>query len=320
MSKYSFRRLAVCEKGEVIDFLNEFWGLNHPLVNKDIFFDHYYLDGDMINFCGAFFGERLVAVCGYIKSTEDISDIWISIWCADPSAKGAGFELMAECAKIAGAEVVSCNNIREEVVPIYRFLGNFAEKLSRGYMINRSLEPIISKPDKEHVNSAKIGDKRLCEIDGDRLLETQIPKEQRPQKDGWYLKRRYIDYPHIKYRFFKEQSSVLIVREMICEGVKIFRIVDFLGEEKHFSAMGEGIYNLLLDENAEYIDIYYYGLSDKAVRDCGFTIFAEDDRSIIPNYLEPLKRENTDYYFFTSQTENFRMFKADGDQDRPNIF
>ena len=29
--------------------------------------------------------------------------------------------------------------------------------------------------------------------------------------------------------------------------------------------------------------------------------------------------ENTDYYFFTSALANFTMFKADGDQDKPNL-
>ncbi len=319
MSKYTFRRLSLCDKEDAINFLNEFWGLNHPLVNKDVFFNHYYLDGDMINFCGAFLSERLVAVCGYIKSTKELSDIWISIWCADPSEKGAGLKLMAEVSKIVGARVVSCNNIREEVVPIYRFLGNFADKLSRGYMINETIDKQLSKVDIENTAETVKGSDKLFEIDGDEFLKTAIDAEQRPQKDSWYLKRRYIDYPHIKYRFFKEGGSVLVVREMVCLDVLVFRIVDFLGKEEDFAKMGASIYNLLLDEGAEYIDIYYYGISDKTVQDAGFTILKEDNKSIIPNYLEPLKKENTDYYFFTSNTENFRMFKADGAQDRPNI-
>ncbi len=319
MSKYSFRRLSLLEKEDAIDFLNEFWGLNHPLVNKDVFFNHYYLDGDMINFCGAYFSERLVALCGYIKSTEALDDVWISIWCADPSAKGAGFELMAEVSKIIGAKVISCNNIRENTMPFYKFLGYHADKLMHAYMINDSVLQKLSKVDINKTNTPKKGENKLCEISGEELLETKINTDIRPWKDSWYLNRRYIDYPYNKYRFFKEGSSVLIVREVICESVRVFRIVDFLGEEQDFVQMGEGIYNLLLDESAEYIDIYYFGLSNETVEKAGFTVREEDNKSIIPNYLEPLKKENTDYFFFTSNAENFRMFKADGDQDRPNI-
>ena len=44
-----------------------------------------------------------------------------------------------------------------------------------------------------------------------------------------------------------------------------------------------------------------------------------DDTNIIPNYLNPLLQENIDYCFFTSSTDKFMMFKADGDQDRMNL-
>ena len=51
----------------------------------------------------------------------------------------------------------------------------------------------------------------------------------------------------------------------------------------------------------------------------GFTERVEGDGCVIPNYLTPPLRENTEYYYFTSKPENFVLFKADGDQDRPNL-
>ena len=30
-------------------------------------------------------------------------------------------------------------------------------------------------------------------------------------------------------------------------------------------------------------------------------------------------RQNTEYYYFTNQPDGFVLFKADGDQDRPNL-
>ena len=45
----------------------------------------------------------------------------------------------------------------------------------------------------------------------------------------------------------------------------------------------------------------------------------EGDGCIIPNYLTPPVHENTEYYYFTNKPENFVLFKADGDQDRPNL-
>ena len=36
-----------------------------------------------------------------------------------------------------------------------------------------------------------------------------------------------------------------------------------------------------------------------------------------PNYLTAV--QNTEYYYFTNQPDGFVLFKADGDQDRPNL-
>ena len=51
----------------------------------------------------------------------------------------------------------------------------------------------------------------------------------------------------------------------------------------------------------------------------GFVLRDKDDTNIIPNYLNTLLQQNIDYYFFTTDTDSFVMFKADGDQDRKNL-
>ena len=42
---------------------------------------------------------------------------------------------------------------------------------------------------------------------------------------------------------------------------------------------------------------------------------------VIPNYFEPFIQENISISYFTDSQnlENLRIFKADGDQDRPSI-
>ena len=51
----------------------------------------------------------------------------------------------------------------------------------------------------------------------------------------------------------------------------------------------------------------------------GFCERREGDANILPNYLQPPLFENTEYYYFTSDPGRFVLFKADGDQDRPNL-
>ncbi len=61
------------------------------------------------------------------------------------------------------------------------------------------------------------------------------------------------------------------------------------------------------------------GIPSEVWQAAGFTERLEGDGSVIPNYLTPPLLENTEYYYFTNKPENFVLFKADGDQDRPNL-
>ena len=61
--------------------------------------------------------------------------------------------------------------------------------------------------------------------------------------------------------------------------------------------------------------MYSFGVKGE---DAGF-VKRYGDENIIPNYLNPLLQKNIDYYFFTTDRQGFTMFKADGDQDRPNL-
>ena len=70
---------------------------------------------------------------------------------------------------------------------------------------------------------------------------------------------------------------------------------------------------------AEYMDCYNAGIPADVWLAAGFTERVEGDGCIIPNYLTPPVHENTEYYYFTNKPESFVLFKADGDQDRPNL-
>ena len=73
------------------------------------------------------------------------------------------------------------------------------------------------------------------------------------------------------------------------------------------------------DAGAEYLDCYNAGIPAAVWAAAGLTERREDDGVIIPNYLTPPLQQNTEYYYFTNQPDGFVLFKADGDQDRPNL-
>ncbi len=141
------------------------------------------------------------------------------------------------------------------------------------------------------------------------------------KKDLDYLRFRYIDYPFRRYRFFRLDNggrvALFVLRLTEVNGAFAIRIVDYLGDPADIAACGECLQKLLTTFKAEYLDFYCAGIDDEQLYDAGFNIRNDTDKNIIPNYTEPLDRQNIDFYYFTSDTDGFTMFRADGDGDRP---
>ena len=324
MSNDIIKRVPLCEKDIIVDFLNEHWGTRHPLVNNEDLFRYYYVDGDMTNFYYLESDGEIAAVCGYIKCSEKPdSDIWISIWCAKKGKNGLGLALMGKMQELTGAKVMSCNNIRKNTMPFYTFLGYHPDRLNHYYrlrdlaeykmaVVNDKNIPACNAPHTKLVRFENIEDVKNA-FDGFDLCS--------PRKDYWYVDKRYFKYPHYEYNVYG------VYKNGICESLVVFRInesdegfvlrlVDYIGKPENISDI-EGHIDLLMEQySCEFCDMYCFGVDGEKA---GFVLRDEKDENIIPNYLNTLLQQNIDYYFFTSDTENFVMFKADGDQDRKNL-
>ena len=84
--------------------------------------------------------------------------------------------------------------------------------------------------------------------------------------------------------------------------------------------MGKFALDLLVEEKAEYLDFMQYGIQKKYFIEAGFSLLNNTQDVIIPNYFEPLVKKNIPLLFSHNlyKKTNFRLFKGDGDQDRPN--
>ncbi|MEG1932327.1 MAG: hypothetical protein RR075_04375, partial [Pygmaiobacter sp.] len=140
MSLYSFRLARLSDKDAMLQFMNTHWGSRHPLMNLPDYFTYYYQNGDpsctALNFalCLNETGD-IAALCGFIPSCADGSDIWVSIWCANKKEKGSGLELMDKLPKLTGAKLLSCNNIRSNTIPFYEFLGYTGARMRHWYRL-----------------------------------------------------------------------------------------------------------------------------------------------------------------------------------------
>lgn len=324
MTNETIRRIPLFDKQLVVKFLNEHWGSAHPLVNNDVLFNYYYVDGDWTNFYVLEDEDGIASVCGYIKaSQQEHSDIWISIWCAKKGKNGLGLTLMGEMQKLTGAKVMACNNIRKATMPFYTFLSYYPGQLSHYYRLRNLPEYRIAVAEEKVIPPCVINPQTaLKEFSSfeEVQAEFKIPHGLKPAKDYWYINKRYFNYPHYSYRLFGlyqngDCLALVIFRINESEEGKVLRLVDFIGKPCDFSLLNGYIDRLLEDNACEYCDMYCFGVNGEAA---GF-VKRNGDEVIIPNYLDPLWQKNIDYYFFTTDCDGFTMFKADGDQDRKNL-
>ncbi len=322
----NIKRVPLAKKNEIIAFLNENWGSNHPLVNNEVFFNYYYLDGDMTNFYAYYEEDNIIAICGYIKSSkEKNSDIWISIWCAKKGKNGIGLELMGAMKDLTGANVVSCNNIRENTMNFYTFLGYHPDRLHQYYILNTDFEnykiadiKLAPSPISNKKNNTFL--KPLNDIN---IIKSNFKNDVDafPKKDYSYIEHRYFKNPYYNYLVYGIYKNDICVSLVVFRLNKsdegfVLRLVDYIGNKADFSLLNGHIFPLLKEFNAEYCDLYSFGVDALSA---GFSLRNIDDENIIPNYLNPLLKKNIDYFFFTSNPDNFTMFRADGDQDRINL-
>ncbi|MBQ5314215.1 MAG: hypothetical protein J6K30_09230 [Oscillospiraceae bacterium] len=324
MSNEIIKRLPLCEKNKVVDFLNEHWGSRHPLVNNEQLFNYYYVDGDMTNFYYLEDDGEIAAVCGYIKCSEKPdSDIWISIWCAKKGKNGLGLALMGKMQELTGARVMSCNNIRKNTMAFYTFLGYHPDEMKHYYRLRDLSEYKMAVVNNKNIPLCPAPSTQLVKFDNIEQIKAAFNNFDscKPQKDYWYVDKRYFRYPHYEYKvygIYKDGScdSLVVFRVNESDEGYVLRVVDYIGSPENICDLNGHIDALMEQFDCEFCDMYCFGADGTKA---GFVLRDKDDTNIIPNYLNTLLQQNIDYYFFTTDTDSFLMFKADGDQDRKNL-
>lgn len=336
-----FRLAEYAERQRVLDFINANFDWKLPLVNRPEYFEHYYC-GDRLQYAIAEENGVYKAVAGYILANRSPNpDLWVSVWVAVKGANGVGLELMNALPGLTNARVVACNNIRENTCVFYRFLGWTAQRMNHYYRLAdkpslaayqlcrpacpAGADPVAVAPARLPVG----GDLALDHVSTTvRLNALGLPKSSHtPQKDLWYMARRYFAFPHLAYDVWSiHDKGVLLaylVTRTVASGergeIPVLRIVDFIGDDAVLPRVGAAVDRLLADTGAEYAECYCAGIPAEVFAAAGFTERTPGDGAIIPNYLTPPLYENTEYFYFTNRPEGFVMFKADGDQDRPNL-
>lgn len=321
------------EKNEILDFIDKNWQEDHIFVRWPELFDDYHKNGDMLNYMIAVKQGKIYGICGFIYANHEREpDIWLALWKVIPSGvPSLGMDIVNTLKKTLNCNVLSCCGIRKEVKRLYEFLGFKTGTLKHFYRLNKRYEyKIASVSNAEMPDYIVSNDIELVlihsENDFDNIVEYErdIFQEVTPWKDRSYVIKKYFYNLAYTYQLFAIKISrgivdaILVIKIVEANNSKAMRIVDFLGDERVLRLCGKSLERLMEDNECEYIDFYEYGLPDSFLQDMGMKELDEADTNIIPNHFEPFEQRNIDIHFFTSQMEHFRMFKADGDQERPN--
>ena len=311
------------DKGDLFKFLEENWNINHIYLKDKNYFKYEFSDNS--NFILAKNDDRIVATLGYFDY-DNKGDIWTVIW------KNAGkMDDGLKCLQFllsAGYKSVSSCGINKKTIPIYEFLGINTGRLKHFYILNQEIKEYkiakILDINVKQIELKKV--ENLIEVSNIdellKLIDYQELKKYNFYKSPEYFNKRYFNHPYYKYHVLVKTinaKSILVYRIVKANGGSCIRIMDFLGNEEEFKELANYLMDKMLKEKHEYVDIYETGIEDSILLNSGFTERTEKDTNIIPNYFEPFVQKNIEIYYMSNCKDKFKIFKGDGDQDRPSM-
>lgn len=336
---YNYRLATVEDVENIMKFINDEWRENHILArDKELFLWQFgrseYDDYDNINVVLMTDKQnRILGMIGFIAYSNSKDNLQTSAAMTKVKTGLAipmvGIELMRrrfnlvrECACFdSGANPTT-------ILPIYQNIFKHQTGIMQQYyMLNPKFsEYHIAKVKSPEFIEFNKGESKLVEYTEFKDIESVYDFEQQFDrmsfKSKQFIKKRYFEHPIYCYKKWKivngeeHVAGLLFGREVSIGQSKVLRLVDFRGDLKELGRLGEALHSIMRQEGYEYIDMMVSDLPKKLMTQSGFLLLDPDGDIVIPNYFEPFIRENIKNYFQKSQ--DIVIFKADGDQDRPN--
>ena len=340
---YDIHFCKECEVEELVEFIDTYWRKGHIFVLSRALLDwqHYDRQNHRYNFVLAKHKgtNEIHSILGFVPTYQFDNDItnaevWPCIWKSrdDVHVKGLGVSLYYYLKSNIDIETISILGISEIALGIYKHWNFSTGKIDHFYMPNDEIEEYISKNRHYDRNNYSKSDdwsiKYISKNEYDTLDPAAVPftKISKYKSKQFYVNRYFLhpiyNYEMIAIQKNKTVSSILIVRECKADDRKCLRIVDYIGDVGDLAHITYELRQLMKNKNYEYIDFIIVGVSHETLRKAGFINRKEDESTIIPNYFEPFVRQNVDLdYAFKTVDDTLKplFFKADADQDRPNM-
>ncbi|MES9845369.1 MAG: hypothetical protein ABW162_00535 [Candidatus Sedimenticola sp. PURPLELP] len=321
-------------------FMHDVWRSDHILSKHRDLLLYDFQEGERLNIAIAKDdNDRIVGAFGFMKySQSEIPDLSGSIWKVSSDIKEPmlGLKLREYVIKNIPHRYFAAPGTNVETKPIYEVLNMNWHRLDHYYILNRNLNSYKIATVSDSVNTSMHDDflnkwDISVKLAGSASELKVFPFEKysniAPYKDYSYLKKRFFEHPIYKYDVYLVSENDVPLNIVVCRtashlDASVYRMVDYYGPESTLIRIVPHIYNKSVDCRYEYLDFVCSGFNERIIFESGFSkLNIEEEDVIIPNYFEPFLKQNKPIYAVSDKSKSlqFRMCKADGDQDRPNI-
>ncbi len=337
------RKFRLGEVHVLMKFIDQYWQAGHVLAVHRELLDWQHADGKSYAYLGAWDGDDLLAILGYIPTRRydpaligaDGNVIWLALWKLrdDVKVAGLGLRLLAALNTVESNAAVGVIGINAAHLPMYRAMRFQAGELSqfvvfrRGAELGLALWPAGTPRPVPRAGRASLHELTLADTDTiDQALQIGERAAQLPCKSGRYFKSRYLQHPFYRYRVYALQMDdayrgLLATRLAEHAGHRALRLVDWYGDGDAFAQIGSGIERLLDLADAEYADLWQWGMEVSQLVSGGFAPVPPDTCTVVPTLFEPFVQQNRrlQFAFRPREARSFVLMRADGDQDRPSM-
>jgi hypothetical protein len=337
--KIKISQLKLSEKNNFYKFIKKNWVKNINLSLTRKVFDWQHKSNKKYNFCIAKDNKKIIGVQGFMPmshfdsalSKSSLFQVFLRV--VDGKYIGTAVLLHQKIISLCDSKFIGVVGIDKITHRFHRWLGFKVFKMEHHFILSEKIKifKLIKKGNKKF-RQKKINKKSDISYDVISLenihskIKKGLFKKSFPIKSKNYLINRYLRNPFYNYLIIQINksnisNSIIVIRPIMHRNRWALRLVDYIGYEKNFKNTHDVCKNLIEKYNAEYLDIYSHGISNFFLKAAGFKNKYNYPDIIIPNYFEPFKKENVDIFcaFKTNIKKKVKLFKGDGDCDRPNV-
>lgn len=326
------RQATYSDIPSIMQFIDENWKKGHILsVDREFFEWQYGTKQGLLNAIVAYDKEGILyGIKLYIPfNSYEVCDVMGSLWKTIRSEDVfLGMHLSEEFDRVNIHNFCGGCGLSKKAIKFSKLIGEFTGTMKHYYRLNDLEEYKIAIVNNKYIPEIRSSiDIELLPLPTIEMfkkwLGVDILVTHTPVKDYGYIQHRYYEHPIYTYSVWGIRHgdlcrSVIITREVEYKNARVLKIVDFIGYDEDIIGISIALDKLMKSKNYEYVDFYLYGIKDDIMKQSGM-ILREDNTNVIPNYFEPFVQENIDLNFSTNFREGFRIYRGDGDQDRPSV-